>query len=64
MKKIILLLFVLLSACYGNAQTGNRDSIKQLLLNDKQDTSRVLHLADLSFEYLESKPDTTMTISN
>ena len=45
------------------AQTGNRDSIKLLLLNDKEDTSRVLHLADLSFEYFESKPDTAMLLA-
>ncbi len=45
------------------AQTGNRDSIIQLLLNDKEDTSRVLHLADLSFEYVESKPDTMMILA-
>ena len=63
MKKIILLLSVILSISYSNAQTGNRDSIIQLLQNDKEDTSRVLHLADLSYEYLESKPDTAMTLA-
>ena len=63
MKKIILLLFVILSISYSNAQTGNRDSIKQLLQNDTEDTSRVLHLADLSFEYSESNPDTTMLLA-
>ena len=63
MKKIILLLFVILSISYSNAQTGNRDSIIHLLQNDKEDTSRVLHLADLSFEYSESKPDTTMSLA-
>jgi len=44
-------------------KTGNRDSIKLLLQNDKEDTSRVLHLADLSFEYGESKPDTMMILA-
>jgi tetratricopeptide (TPR) repeat protein len=63
MKKIFLLLIINLSFHYTNAQTGNRDSIKQLLLNDKEDTTRVLHLADLSFEYFESKPDTCMTLA-
>ena len=63
MKKIILLLYLILSISYSNAQTGNRDSIKQLLQNDTEDTSRVLHLADLSFEYTESKPDTTMKLA-
>lgn len=63
MQKIILLL--LCSACITctNAQTGNRDSIKALLQNDKEDTSRVLHLADLSFEYIDSKPDTMMVLA-
>ena len=63
MKKIILLLYFILSISYSNAQTGNRDSIIQLLKNDKEDTSRVLHLADLSFEYVESKPDTMMILA-
>ncbi|HLG38512.1 MAG TPA: tetratricopeptide repeat protein [Chitinophagaceae bacterium] len=63
MKKIILLFIVSLSISYINAQTGNRDSIIQLLQKDKEDTSRVLHLADLSFEYSESKPDTTMVLA-
>ncbi len=64
MKKIILiLLLITLSINYTNAQTGNPDSIKQLLLKDKEDTSRVLHLADLSFEYTQSRPDTTMTLA-
>ena len=63
MKKIFLLLIITLGIYYTNAQTGNRDSIIQLLLNDKEDTSRVQHLADLSFEYLESKPDTTLVLA-
>ena len=63
MKKIILLLLLVLSINKSYAQTGNPDSIKQLLQNAKDDTSRVLHLADLSFEYLESKPDTSMTLA-
>ncbi len=54
---------MILSISYSNAQTGNRDSIKQLLQKDTEDTSRVLHLADLSFEYTESKPDTTMKLA-
>lgn len=63
MKKIILLLLVTLISGYTNAQTGNRDSIKQMLLNDKQDTSRVLTLANLSFTYIDSKPDTMMILA-
>lgn len=63
MKKIFLLLIITSGINYTNAQTGNRDSIIQLLQKDKEDTSRVLHLADLSFEYNESKPDTCMTLA-
>lgn len=63
MKKIILLL--LLSLCIGssNAQINVRDSLKQLLQKEKTDTGRVLRLADLSFEYQESKPDTAMALA-
>ena len=63
MKKIFLLLIVTIAINFTNAQTGNRDSIKHLLQNDKEDTNRVQHLADLSFEYLESKPDTTLVFA-
>ena len=48
MKKIFLLLLFILSFRITNAQTSNRDSIKQLLQNDKQDTSRALHFLFLS----------------
>ncbi len=63
MKKIILLLLLTSVIYKGHAQTGNPDSIKQLLLKVKEDTSRVLLLVDLSYEYLESKPDTTMALA-
>ena len=63
MKKIILLLLVCLCIAYSNAQTNPRDSLKQLLQKEKTDTGRVLLLADLSFEYFESKPDIGMTLA-
>jgi len=64
MKKIIfLLLLIALSINYAHAQTGNKDSIIQLLQNDKEDTNRVIDLANLAYEYLESKPDTTMALA-
>ena len=63
MKKLLLIFILAPGINYTNAQTGNRDSIIQLLQNDKEDTSRVLHLANLSFEYLESKPDTTLVLA-
>ena len=62
-KIFSLLLFILLSVCNADAQIRNRDSIKQLLQNAEHDTSRVLLLADLSFTYLESHPDTTMFLA-
>jgi len=46
-----------------HAQNMAKDSLKLLLENEKTDTGRVLRLAELSFEYLESKPDTTMVLA-
>ena len=65
MKKIFLLLLVTLSVSYTHAQTieRERDSLKLSLQNEKTDTGRVLTLANLSFTYLESKPDTTMHLA-
>ncbi len=63
MKKIIQILLITFSSCCCYSQTDNRDSIKHLLLNDKEDTNRVQHLADLSFEYFESNPDTSMALA-
>ena len=65
MKKIFLLLLITLSVSYTHAQTieRERDSLKLSLQNEKTDTGRVLTLANLSFTYLESKPDTTMHLA-
>ena len=65
MKKIILLLLVTLGVSYTYAQTieRERDSLKQALQNEKTDTGRVLTLANLSFTYMESKPDTMMIMA-
>lgn len=63
MKKIILPLLLTLSITPINAQTNVRDSLKQLLQKEKQDTSRVLLLCALSFAYFESKPDTAMGLA-
>ena len=62
MKKILPLLLIICYS-YGNAQTNVKDSLKNELQKEMDDTSRVLLLADLSFEYLESKPDSTMTLA-
>ena len=63
MKRILLFFFTGLSISISYAQTNARDSLKQLLQKEKTDTGRVLLLADLSFEYFESKPDTGMTLA-
>ena len=44
-------------------QISKRDSLQEALRKEKKDTSRVLLLADLSFTFFESKPDTAMTLA-
>jgi hypothetical protein len=63
MKRIFS--FLLLSICISsiNAQNSVKESLKLLLQNEQTDTGRVLRLANLSFEYVESKPDTTMLLA-
>ena len=68
MKKIILLLLAaFFCLTNSNAQSINnskaRDSLKILLQKEKQDTNRVLLLADLSFAYSYNKPDTAMILA-
>ena len=63
MKKIILFLLITLSIHYSNAQTNQRDSLKQLLQKEKSDTSRVWLLLQLSYRYLDSKPDSAMLLA-
>ena len=63
MKKTLLLLFVSMNIIESHAQTNLKDSLKILLQKEKQDTSRVMLLADLSLAYRESKPDTAMLLA-
>ncbi len=63
MKKILLLLFVIPGITNTYAQTHDIDSLKHALQNEKTDTGRVLTLANLSYLYIESKPDTTMILA-
>ncbi|MDP2414988.1 tetratricopeptide repeat protein [Daejeonella sp.] len=64
MKKIIFLLLTnFFSLTTVHAQTHVRDSLKLLLQKEKTDTSRVLLLSDLAFEYVGSKPDTMMVLA-
>jgi hypothetical protein len=62
MKKIILL-FAFFFTNYMYAQTTNRDSLKYLLQKEKTDTGRVLLLAELSYSYQQSKPDTNKSLA-
>jgi tetratricopeptide (TPR) repeat protein len=63
LKKILLLLLALCLSAETFAQITNIDSLKQLLVKEKQDTTRVLLLNELSFSYLLSKPDSTMILA-
>ncbi|MCY7310507.1 MAG: tetratricopeptide repeat protein, partial [Chitinophagaceae bacterium] len=63
MKRIFSFLLMCICISSINAQNRAKDSLKLLLLNEKTDTGRVIRLAELSFEYLESKPDTTMVLA-
>lgn len=63
MKRILLLFFVSYSISICTAQTNPRDSLKFLIQKEKTDTGRVLLFAELSSEYLESKPDTAMELA-
>jgi tetratricopeptide (TPR) repeat protein len=47
---------------HSNAQP-NKDSLKILLQKEKQVTSRVILLNELSFEYAGNKPDTAMVLA-
>lgn len=65
MKKIgILLFFVSYHLGFSFAQTAEIDSLeKQLLINKKEDTTRVITLVALSNAYCYFKPDTFMFLS-
>lgn len=64
MKKIILLLLVTLFCLTSSkAQTANIDSLKALLKNEKQDTTRVLLLEKLTQIYYISKPDSALIMA-
>ncbi|MBN2762631.1 MAG: tetratricopeptide repeat protein [Bacteroidales bacterium] len=65
MKKIIMFFVGLcfLQANSLNAQSRTVDSIQQLLQNEKQDTTRVMLLNELSWLYFLNKPDTALILS-
>lgn len=63
MKKIILALLLCFCTFITKAQITVVDSLKKLLQNEKQDTSRVLLFEELSFAYLTSKPDAALLLA-
>ncbi|MFO7655524.1 MAG: tetratricopeptide repeat protein [Bacteroidales bacterium] len=65
MKKIIVFFvwICFLQANTLNAQSNAVDSIQQLLQNEKQDTTRVRLLNELSWFYFLHKPDTALILS-
>ncbi|HMK05627.1 MAG TPA: tetratricopeptide repeat protein [Ferruginibacter sp.] len=63
MKKLIIISLFSICTSFLNAQPNRIDSLKQLLQKEEEDTSRVLLLNQLSDAYLQSKPDTTLLLS-
>ena len=64
MKKItLLILFILLSLNYSQAQTHKRDSLKALIKTEKRDTQKVNLLCGLAFTYSTNSPDTAIKIA-
>lgn len=59
-SKTYLLFIFLISCVQAYAQNGNTDSLKQLLLTQKQDTNKVNLLSEISFVSLGSQPDTSV----
>lgn len=63
MKYLILFLLIGQFPTNSNGLTNRKDSLRMALQKEKSDTSRVLLLADLCFEYIGSKPDTVMSLA-
>ena len=63
MQKIILLSIAAFLHLTSHAQTNLKDSLKILLQKEKQDTSRVMLLAELSYAYVSDRPDTAMLLA-
>ena len=63
MRRIIKIFLLLLLPVFCNAQSKTIDSLKQLLQTEKQDTSRVMLLNQLSAIYSYSRPDTALLLA-
>jgi tetratricopeptide (TPR) repeat protein len=59
----IAMVLLSLFARSSYAQNNTADSLKQLLLTEKEDTSRVMLLIQLGRGYIYSKPDTTLFLA-
>jgi len=60
MKKIILIIHFALLLCCSNAQGWHPDSLKEALIQSKNDTERFSTLIRITVTYTFSKPDTAM----
>src|SRR6186713_2114080 len=60
MKKVSCCLFLFLVTLFLSAQQNKNDSLSQLLVTAKEDTSKVNLLNQLSRNFNESKPDSNL----
>lgn len=63
MRPILKTFFLLFIPAFSFAQTNAMDSLTQALQHEKQDTSRIFLLAQLSNAYLFSRPDTALMLA-
>src|SRR5579871_1114381 len=64
MKKIIFFFLVVIFCKFNIAQTNKIDSLKNLLTNEKKDTARVSLLSQISYEYENSRPDSSLLLAD
>jgi tetratricopeptide (TPR) repeat protein len=70
MKKLILLISLLLGSSHCMKVFSQRkyesktDSLKELVKTDVADTSKLVHLCELTFEVFKTNPDTAFTFAN
>jgi two-component system NtrC family sensor kinase len=63
MRKIVVFLLLIFCTTGSYSQIKERDSLQTVLQTAKADTTRVMALANLSYLYFESNPDTGMTLA-
>lgn len=63
MSKVFLLLFMLISTFILSGQDRQKiDSLKSVLVNQKEDTLKLFTLTDLTYEFIFTKPDSALII--